>query len=224
MSDSQKRILAVDMIRGFSIFGVLFIHPMIYGVWFSEENALKIVPFYVVFIFLPIILMGTWGGGFPLISSLTNTYNAYHRLEKGFSFKQILKPILIFSTLIILLDPLKALLLDRTWTNSYLPGINYSIFSHLLETQTFAWPGREKIFQIGSLPGIGLSGYMTCLMIWLLFRKGGKEKPTRNVTILVIAGILFSVLAEPINQFLNPSIIQLFLNGSKKMDSGYVFV
>ncbi len=224
MVETHKRLLSVDMIRGFSIFGVLFIHPIIYGTWFTEAKALEIVPFYVIMLFIPIILMGTWGGGFPMISALTNTYNTYHRLDKGHSFKSILRPILIFSTLIIIIDPIKAFLVGRTWTNSYLPGINYSIYSHLLENHFFAWPGREKIFQIGSLPGIGLTGYMTCLVIWLLFRKGGKEKPTRNIIILVIIGVVFSIFAEPLNTWLNPYVVQLFLNGSNSIDSGSPFL
>jgi hypothetical protein len=224
MVDSDKKILAVDLIKGISIFGVIFIHPIIYGTWSTETNALSIVPFYVVLIFIPIILMGTWGGGFPLISSLTNTYNAYHRLEKGYSYKQIFRPIMSFSAILFVIDPLKAVLVDRTWTNSYLPGINYSIFSHLLEQHTFAPPGREKVFQIGSLPGIALSGFVTCLMVWLLFRKGGKEKTTRNVLILVIIGVIFSIVAEPINTLLNPGIVNLFVSGSDLIDSGSVFL
>lgn len=161
----DKRLLSVDLVRGIAIFGVLFIHPMIYGTWHTEENALNIVPFEVILLFLPIILMGTWGGGFLIISSLVNTYNTERRLEKGYSMRQIVRPILAVSTLLFIIDPLKAILFGRTWSNAYSEGYNSSILSRLLEHGELAWPGPERIFQIGILPAIAINGYMTCLLL-----------------------------------------------------------
>ena len=206
----DRRLLAVDIIRGIAIFGVLFIHPMIYGTWQTEENALNIVPFTVVLLFLPIILMGTWGGGFLMISSLVHTYNTQHRLAQGYSMRKIVGPILATSTLLFIIDPLRAFLFGRTWTNAYSEGYNYSILSRLLEQGKLGWPEVEKIFQIGILPAIAINGYITCLLLWLLFRNNGVEKLQRNVTILLILGIGMSLISNPLNQLVHPYVTILF--------------
>lgn len=208
-----ERLLSVDIVRGIAIFGVLFIHPMIFGTWYTETLALEIVPIYVIAIFAPIILMGTWGGGFPLISAVVNTYNIYHRLEIGYSYKEAAKPVIINSTFILLISPIKNLLFSRTWTNSYQEGMNYSILSRLMEEGELAWPGPEKIFQIGSLPSIAISGYITVLILWILFKNEGRNKVKRNAIILTIIGIFLTFISNPLNELLNPIIIDLFLKG-----------
>ncbi len=208
-----ERLLSVDIVRGIAIFGVLFIHPMIFGTWYTETIALDIVPMWVVAIFAPIILMGTWGGGFPLISAVVTTYNIYNRLEKGYSFRESAKPTLINSTFILLISPIKNLLFSRTWTNSYEPGFNYSVFSRLIEKGELAWPGPEKIFQIGSLPSIAISGYVTVFVLWILFKNRGREKVKRNVIILTAIGMILTFISNPLNEWLNPKVIDLFLKG-----------
>ncbi len=211
--DSPPRLLSIDIIRGISIFGVLFIHPMIYGTWHTEALALELVPSFVLAIFAPIILVGTWGGGFPMISSVLHCYNTYNRLERGVSFKEATKPIMFSSTLILLLDPLKAFLIGRTWTNSYEAGINYSLFSRLLERQELAWPGAERVFQIGSLPAIAISGYVSVFLFWILFRNGGHRLVKRNIRIFLIIGIGMTLISYPLSLWLNPKIVALFIKG-----------
>ena len=213
IKNHSDRLLAVDVVRGIAIFGVLFIHPMIYGTWYTEAIALNIVPMWVLAIFAPIILMGTWGGGFPLISAVVSTYNIYNRLEKGYSFQESVKPTLINSTFILILSPIKIFLFGRTWTNSYEDGFNYSVFSRLIEKGELAWPGPERLFQIGSLPSIAISGYVTVLFLWILFKNRGREKVKRNVIILTSIGMILTFISNPLNEWLNPIVIDLFLQG-----------
>ncbi len=213
MTDLEKRLVSVDVVRGIAIMGVLFIHATIYGIWHTETNALNIVHIGVIAVFIPIILMGTWGGGFPLISSLVGTYNVYRRMDKGISLRKACVPILINSTILLLLDPLKAFLFGRTWTTGFTEGINYSVLSSLLEKGEFILPGVERIMQIGSLSSIGLSGFLTVLLLWLLFRKDGKEKIKRNVIILITLGFSLIVASNFINEALHPYVEILYLKG-----------
>ena len=213
MTNFEDRLVSVDLVRGIAIMGVLFIHSTIYGIWQTETNALNIVHIAVIAIFIPIILMGTWGGGFPLISSLVGTYNVHRRMNKGISLKKACVPILINSTILLFLDPLKEFLFGRTWTTGFTEGINYSVLSSLLDTGHIIRPGIEKIMQIGSLSSIGLSGYLTVLLLWLLFRKDGIKKIKRNVIILLSLGLSLIVAANFINEGLAPYVEILYLKG-----------
>ncbi len=215
----DRRLLSVDVVKGISIMGVLFIHPTIYGIWHTEALALETVNFWVVIGFIPIILMGTWGGGFPLISSLVNTYNVFNRLERGIKFRKAIVPILISSTILLLLDPLKGFLFGRTWTNTFPTDstvygkYNFSVLSHLLEYGTFRLPTAEKIFQIGSLPAIGLSGFMVVFLLWILFRNGGRKKTKRNVIILISIGLVWAGINNFVCEWTYDYIGVLFLKG-----------
>ena len=213
MTDLEKRLVSVDVVRGIAIMGVIFIHATIYGIWQTETNALNIVHVGVIAVFIPIILMGTWGGGFPLISSLVGTYNVYRRMERGISLRRACVPILLNSTVLMFLDPLKAFLFSRTWTTGFTEGINYSVLSSLLERGEIILPGVEKIMQIGSLSSIGLSGFLTVLLLWLLFRKEGREKVKRNVIILITLGLSLIIASNFINEALHPYVEILYLKG-----------
>jgi hypothetical protein len=210
---NPKRILAVDIIRGFSIFGVLFIHPMIYGTWMTETLALQVVPEWVLALFTPIIIMGTWGGGFPMISSLVITYNTFNRLEKGYSFRSATNPVLINSTLLFFLDPLRHVLFGRTWTNAFSEGYNYTIMSRLFETGQLGWPDPEAVFQIGSLPAIGLSGYAAVILLRFLFNKGPRQHPQKSIFIPLALGVAFSLVSTPLNHMLAGYVPELYLQG-----------
>ncbi|MHA1398659.1 MAG: hypothetical protein ACTSSF_13290, partial [Candidatus Heimdallarchaeaceae archaeon] len=213
MVDLERRLMSVDVVRGLAIMGVLFIHATIYGIWQTETNALNIVSIYVVVAFIPLILMGTWGGGFPLISSLVGTYLVYNRMKKDIPFKRAVVPIIINSTILLLLDPVRGLLFGRTWTNTFSDGFNYSILTGLLDKGVLMAPTGEKLMQIGSLPSIGLSGYLTVFLLWILFRRGGKEKTKRNVIILLTLGIVLAGASNFINEALFPYTKSWFNKG-----------
>ena len=220
--DLDRRVLSVDIVRGLSIMGVLFIHSTIYGIWQTETNALDVVHIGVVVAFIPLILMGTWGGGFPLISSLVGTYLVYNRLQKGRSFRQASIPIVLNSIILLLLDPIRGTLFGRTWTNTYSVGRNYSILGHLLDNHVFQLPTAEKLMQIGSLPSIGLSGLVTVFLLWILFRKDGKDKTKRNITILLVLGIGLSISSNFINEALFPYTEDWFLKGGAWIFASYL--
>ncbi len=153
------------------------------------------------------------GGSFLLISATVNAYNLYRRIKRGISFRDASISIIINSTFLFLLDPIRSGVFNRTWYNEFTPGINYSIVSGLLETGKFMWPTAEKIFQIGALPSIGLGGYMTVFVFWLIKQREGLAKTKRNVIILSIVGILWSVIHEPISKVFSPYVKVLFLKG-----------
>jgi hypothetical protein len=210
---TSDRLITVDFARGLGVIGVLLFHQWIYGVWKTEENALNSVPMTLLLILFPIVILGTWAGGFPLISGITNAYNAYRRMEKGIAIRVATRPMIIYSLFLILLDPIRSGGFNRTWFNEFGPGLNYSIVSGVLDAGKLMWPITEKIFQIGSLPAIGLSGIFIVIILRIIFRGDHRKDTNRIIITLTIFGIILSLVSNFIAEWLTPYVDVLYLQG-----------
>jgi hypothetical protein len=209
--DTYRRIISIDFARGISIFLLIILHTLIYGVWYSEGLALKVVPTVVVAALSPLVILATWGGGFSYISGIVNVYNMKRRVERGMKYRQTIIPLIVSGFFMFLFDPFRSTLLYRTTDNVFPPigypelepyGLNRSILGKLIELGKFGWPDPEKLYAIGSLPAIALSGFMIAIIFAFLFRKEGYKKVKRNVIVLLVLGFLFAGLANPISDYI----------------------
>lgn len=214
----EKRLISIDILKGIGIIGVLILHPALYDNFHTSSNAQQVVSPIAFFILLPLLLLGTWAGGFPLLSSVISTYNIYNRMERNHSFKEATTPILWSGLFLLILDPIKTYCFDRTYYNDFNEdGISYSIISRLFQKGELSFPGADKLMQIGILPSIAFSGFLVVFLLWILFKKSGKKKIKRNIIILAIIGFSWVFLYYPISVFLSPYVIQLF-------DKGGIFI
>lgn len=217
-----NRLISIDFVRGLAIIGVLFFHPLIYGIWHTEENALNIVHPVLLIIFAPLILIATWGGGFLFISAIVNTYNIYRRMKRGVSFKDATLPVALNSFLLLILSPIRSIFFSRTWPSTYSTDINYSIMSRLIERGELAWPSTEKFFLVGGvLHSIAFGGFLSIIIFYFLFRNNGIDKLKRNSIILMTIGIIWIFIHEPVSHFMD-YYVEYFYNrgGGYRLLSG----
>ncbi|MFW9923606.1 MAG: hypothetical protein ACFFDW_10020 [Candidatus Thorarchaeota archaeon] len=220
MSELNKRLISIDIFKGLAIIGVLLLHPTLYDNFHYPALAQSIIPTYLFIVLLPLSLLGTFAGGFPFLSSIVGTYNICNRLNTKKSLKDASIPILLNSTILILFDPIKTILVDRTYWGAFnTDEVVYSVLGRLLETGELVFPSVEKFFQIGILPAIGFGGYLTVFLLWLLFRKNGKEKIKRNIIILTVIGLLLAAAYHPLSTAIDPFISDLFFKGG-----GFIFI
>ncbi len=209
-----NRLISIDFVRGLAIIGVLFFHPLIYGIWHTEENALNIVHPVLLIVFAPLILIATWGGGFLFISAIVNTYNIYRRMKRGLSFKDATLPVTLNSILLLILSPIRSIFFSRTWPSAYSTEINYSIMSRLIERGELAWPSTEKFFLVGGvLHSIAFGGFLSIILIYFLFRNNGIDKVKRNSIILLKIGIIWIFIHEPVSHFMDEYVAYFYNRG-----------
>ena len=210
----ENRIISVDILKGIAIIGVLILHPILYDNFHTPSNAQQIVSPIAFVLLLPLLILATWAGGFTMLSSAVSTYNIYGRMKKKHTFKEASAPILWSGLYLLILDPIKTYCFDRTYFSSFSEeGISYSILSRLLQKGELAFPGADKLMQIGILPAIAFSGFLTVFLLWVLFRNNGKEKIKRNIIILAIIGFSWAIFYYPISVRLSPYVLQLFEKG-----------
>ena len=76
------RLLSLDFFRGVAILGVVTVHLVIIGIFFTVDNALNILPTGVLAVFTPLIIFAPMAGLFAFISALANGLTVQKRLAK----------------------------------------------------------------------------------------------------------------------------------------------
>jgi len=218
----NKRLLSVDFIRGISILGVLFLHHIIYGTWYTESIALAVISTPALILLSPLMILATWAGGFAIISGLTNTFTSARRLSKAYSMKETIKPIIMNSIFLLLVDPIRTIIFNRPGHSPFSGKETASVFSSLIQSGEWAWPSIDRVFAIGALPMIGISGLVTALFIYLLFRKDGVNKVKRNVSILIIVGLIIVFFSDPLSHWAAKGVPILYAKGGISIFFSYV--
>ncbi len=209
--EHPRRIISLDFMRGLAIIGVLISHNLILDVWYGKQ-AFQIVPIWVIGLLFPLLLVFTWAGSFVLISGITMSYSAYKRFEKGVSAQKIVFPIVINSIALLLLDPIRTLIFSRP--HLFRGGMTYSLLSTPIITGEWASPGIERLFLIGALPMIGLSGLMAAILICTMFGKNREAQFNGNMRFLMVSGVVFLLLSIPLSYALEP-LIERMLNSAE---------
>ncbi|MBW6458208.1 MAG: hypothetical protein K0B52_03505 [FCB group bacterium] len=209
--EHPRRIISLDFMRGLAIIGVLISHNLILDVWYGKQ-AFQIVPVWVIGLLFPLLLVFTWAGSFVLISGITMSYSAYNRFSKGVPTQKIVFPIIINSIALLLLDPVRTLIFSRP--HLFRGTMTYSLLAKPIITGEWAAPGIERLFLIGALPMIGLSGLLAAVLICTMFGKDREKRFDRNMRILMISGLVFSLLSIPLSYALEP-VIDRMLNSAQ---------
>ncbi len=201
----SKRLLSIDIIRGLAIIGILFFHPLVYGVWHTEANALSIIHPFVVVAFFPIIVLLTWGGGFLLISGVVNSYNIYLRLKRGLTFKDASLPVILNSAFLLLISPIRGVIFHRTQPAVFTDGHQYTFMSSLIERGELILPDAELFFKAGGiLHSIAFGGFLSVILLYFLFKNEGIDKIKRNSIVLLIVAFLWMSIYQPISNLIGP--------------------
>jgi uncharacterized membrane protein YeiB len=97
----SKRLLSLDFIRGLAIFGVVFAHGIVFGIFLGDSNAVQYLPKSPLVIFAPMLFLGTWAGLFALITGVANSYIIFNKMESGFTIRRSVKPSIINNLMVL---------------------------------------------------------------------------------------------------------------------------
>lgn len=105
-----ERIVSVDFFRGLAIFGVALIHSIMFGVFYTIDNTLAVIPLPLLIVLAPLVLLAPLAGLFAFISATAKVFISQERLTEGHSLKSVLQPILITSAALLVLHFLYTLI------------------------------------------------------------------------------------------------------------------
>ena len=187
----SKRLHSLDVIRGFMIFYVIFLHAIIQRVFTSQgsefEKVVNDIPLIFAILAFPIILLSIWGPVFTFLSGVATGYNLGSDVfEKPESLNESIKKRVANSLMLLAISKISLFFFSgRTLDHPY---VTYSLFSGSLETGTFLTPEFLHLFTCNTLESMALSGLLLSLLFYIMW-KGQKAKPKQTAKALVILAI-----------------------------------
>ncbi|MBN2155627.1 MAG: hypothetical protein JW776_06270 [Candidatus Lokiarchaeota archaeon] len=201
----SKRLLSIDFIRGLAIFGVVFAHGIVFGIFLGEGNAVEYLPRSPLVIFAPMLYLGTWAGLFALITGIANSYIVYHRKDAGNSIWRSVRPSIINNLLILLFHFVYMGLF--VMATPALTGDHqlYSLFTGSIQKRAFSLPEIEIFFKADALSMIASSGLISCFTLLFMWRKDRfEESKNINIRNLTIFAIVWLTISKALWEWLNP--------------------
>lgn len=211
----SKRLLSLDFIRGLAIFGVVFAHGIVIGIFLGEPNAVEYLPQSPLIIFAPILFLGTWAGLFALITGVANSYIIFNKLNQGSTIKKSVKSSIINNLMVLFFHFVYMGLF--TMATPALTGDHklYSLITGSIEKRSFSLPEIEIFFKADALSMIASSGLITCFTLWIIWRRDRfQESKNNSIQNLTIIAIIWLVFSKGLWEWLNPVFLSYLEKGA----------
>ena len=79
----MKRIISLDIYRGWGIIVVVILHGVVFNLYGNTSSAGDDVNLWLILPLLPLIILGTWASLFPFISGIGTTYSLNSQLREN---------------------------------------------------------------------------------------------------------------------------------------------
>lgn len=192
---SEKRILAVDFFRGLALFGVVLIHSIMFGVFYTIDNTLATIPLPILILLAPLVLTAPLAGLFAFISAVSKVYISQKRLKNQIPLKTVLQPILLTSAVLLLLHFVYTVIFrDPSSSMFYGNSVNESLLSASIRQWEWTLPRFESLLYMNAISMICMTGLITAAVLYFCSRK--ETDLNLILKILSTAGVI-SVFAAP---------------------------
>ncbi len=203
----MNRILSLDILRGFLILYVVFIHAVLLIIFQANYDYIDILPVWLIAVMFPLLLIAMWGPLFSMMSATTNTFLVYNQLEKGLCLRPIFKHRMSSYVLIIIVH-----LINMTFFIHFIPldeEIYRSLLCGSLETGQITIPNIMMFLNSGTLLLIGLSGILINVILFILWRNNGYKNIKRTALVFISLALIFLFIRPFIFPVMESIIAQL---------------
>lgn len=207
----SKRLHALDVIRGFMIFYVIFLHAIIQRVFASQgsefEKVVNEIPLILAILAFPIILLSIWGPVFTFISGASTGYNLGSSVfENPESLNESLKKRVANSLMLLVISKISLFFFSGRALDH--PYVTHSLFSGSLETGNLSIPEFLHLFTCNTLESMALSGLLLSLFFYIMW-KNQKAKPKQTAKTLIILAIAVFLITSYLRGMVSDSEVMM---------------
>lgn len=204
----MKRLITLDLLRGFAIFAMLASHVMLHVYYYANDfDAIMANPVLIA-VFVPIYLASHFRAFFLMISMTIHGYIVVRSLKAGNSSGAVLKKQLITAGLLYLV---------ALFTEGF--SAYHGVLGNTLRSGYWRGDTINHILHFETLQSIAVSIAFLSTLLVLLYRGEGMAKERRNVLVLGCFGIILVVLAPFVHEWVN-----ILTGGGYYVDKGqYAF-
>lgn len=203
----MERFFSLDILRGFLIFYVVFIHAFLLIIFQANYDYVDILPIWIVVLMFPLLLIAMWGPMFSMISATISTYLVHNQLEKGKSLRYVLSTRMLSYLLIIIVH-----IINMFFFIHFIPiddTIYRSLITGYLETGNLIVPNVLMFLNSGTLLLIGLSGLFINMVFLFLWRNNGHKRYKTTIGFFIGLSIIFLLIRPLIFPLVDPFILSL---------------
>ena len=198
----RTRLIYLDAFRGFIIFLMMWIHPLVGIIFSSDPGAIDEIRPWVLICLAPLAILTSWAPVFVLTSGTANAYVMYTALKNHAAQpnmpsplkKMLLRGLLNGGMLCLFSVVNMAFLHHATHFNG---TFQHTLLTGWLMTGAVQPFSVQLLFFNDALAMIGITGILTTLLLCLLWRGKGFEKQRRNYGIVASVALLW-ILASPL--------------------------
>ena len=216
-----RRILYLDLLRGFFIFYVIIIHGIAQIVIHADAEIMTELPHWFLIVITPFIILASWAPMFALVSGTANGYTMMVTILKqppptgnlnSTALWQIMKGPVINSLLLYGLSVLNIYFFH--YGISIGGNIHYSTLTGSIELGRWAWGDPYMFFFSDAIGLMAISNLVICGWVALLWRKQGYQHTKRNVIILTCIGFVWFFSAPFLHAWLDPLFFSSMQNNA----------
>jgi len=202
-----KRIISLDIYRGWAIVFVVMFHGIVFNAFENTGKAQQNIDIWLFLVLIPFVILGTWASLFCFITGIGTTYainsrlieNEDYSLKKRY-FKSLLRVLIL-------------LFLHFMWCYFFAPQdenvlgqTHISMISGSIRTGNLSFPSPLIFFRTSAFSMLAFTELLLSTTLVILFRNGGYKKTRRNKFIFLLIGSLILIPGEILSLVFKPII------------------
>lgn len=214
----SRRLLYLDVIRGFFVLYLVWLHALNAIVYGNNANAVNDVnPWLFVFL-APLAVLATWAPIFTMVSGTANAYAMHNAMKtpaisgNGKSaLRRLLLGSLTNSFIIYMMSIMNVTLFHHSM--EFNGQFRHTLVTSSLQQGALQPYSAQLLFYNDALSTIALSGVVVSITLYFLWRNGGYQERRRNFTVLTGLALSWLFISPVLHQALDGSFSEALNHG-----------